>query len=169
MTASKSDIFLNLIDAGRHPTETKIREFKLLQAGWHYGQGVPPQDSTLNKAVELHREAQRHGFFYMEAFPGVSGEVMLVVYHKKHSLEFTLEVDGMVTFIHEIDGRDVAYEEGLSFEQAKAKIKGLRKRECDLSNTFTKSITVHENNASSALPLRILAAAASPPLIEIAF
>lgn len=51
-----------------------------------------------------------------------SGEVMLTVCFADHYLEFTLEPDGSVTFYHERNKKQMAYEEKLTFDEAKVKL-----------------------------------------------
>lgn len=105
------------------PTERKIQGFKKLENGWHYGEGVALEQSILDNAIALHQEAIRLAFFETDAFPGFNGEVMFTIYFENHYLEFTLEPNGVVTFYREKDDEEICYQEGLSFEEAKAKIK----------------------------------------------
>ena len=126
-------------------TERKILGFKNLKAGWHYGEGVPFQVERLKKAVQLNQEAIRLGFFETDAFPGVSGEVRVTIYHGVYYLEFTIEATDMTTFVYEINDEEVSYEEGLTFDEAKARIRNFRKDICSLSDSSAESITTTEN------------------------
>ncbi len=47
---------------------------------------------------------------------------MLTIYFDDHYLEFTLEPNGNVTFYQEKGDKEIAYQEGLSLQDAKAKI-----------------------------------------------
>ena len=107
-------------------TKRKIREFKELAQGWHFGEGVPIEQSILDAGIALNREAIRLGFLETDAFPGINGEVMLTIYSDDHYLEFTLETDSNVTFYREKDDEEVAYQEGLSFQDAQERIRQLR-------------------------------------------
>lgn len=113
--------------AAPHVTERKILGFRELGDGWHYGEGVLPKNSVLDDAISLNQEAVRLAFFETDVFPGINGEVMLTVYYCNHYLEFTIEPDGSVTFYREKDNEEVCYQEGLSFQEAKAKIGEFRK------------------------------------------
>lgn len=104
------------------PTQKKIWSFKSLTKGWHYGEGVPFTKDLLERAIALNQDALNFGFFETDAFPGISGEIMLVIYHENQDLEFTIETNGQITFVHEIDGEEILYEESLSFEDAKTKM-----------------------------------------------
>ncbi|MEE9365455.1 MAG: hypothetical protein V3W44_02110 [Dehalococcoidales bacterium] len=103
-------------------TERKLRGLEELESGWHYGEGVPLGDSILDDAISLNREATNLGFSETDAFPGTDGEVMLTIYFDDHYLEFTLEPNGNVTFHQEKGDEEIAYQEGLSLQDAKAKI-----------------------------------------------
>ncbi len=123
-----------------HKTHKKILGFKSLKKGWHFGEGIPPEESRLTQSIELNREAVNLGFLRTNAFPGVDGEIRVTVYHQKHYLEFTIETDDTVTYIHEVDNQEIEYETGLSFEEAKGKIKAFREKEWNLSETSIGSI-----------------------------
>jgi len=112
-----------------HTTERKIFGFKNLESGWHYSEGVPFQVERLKKAVQLNQEAVRLGFFETDAFPGVSGEISVTIYHGVYYLEFTIEHTDVITFVCEIGDEEVTYEEGLTLEEAKARIRKLTKVE----------------------------------------
>jgi hypothetical protein len=104
-------------------THKKILSFRALKKGWHFGEGVPLDELKLTQAIELNREAVQLGFLRTNAFPGVDGEIRVTVYHQEHYLEFTIETDDTITYIHEIDNREIENREGLSLEEAKGEIK----------------------------------------------
>ena len=103
---------------GTHITERKIRGFKRLQKGWHYGEGRPFGDNIINAAISLHKEALRLGFFETDAFPGANGEIMVTIYRHEHYLEFIIERDLTVTFSREDGDDETRYEEGLTLNNA---------------------------------------------------
>jgi hypothetical protein len=83
---------------------TKLRHFRSLRIGWHYGRGKPPAEKTMEAASWLHREALFLGFTSMDAFPGVNGEIMLTIYAPgSNYMELTVEPDGTISFAHEIN------------------------------------------------------------------
>ncbi len=120
------------------PTERKIRGFKKLENGWHYGEGVAFEQSILDNAIALHQEVIHWAFFETDAFPGLNGEVVFTIYFDKHYLEFTLEPDDSVTFYQEKNGEEIYYQEGLSFQEAKVKIREFRKRVWRESESSTR-------------------------------
>jgi hypothetical protein len=104
-------------------TDEKIRGFNNLPVGWHYGEGVPPSDSTIKKAIALNMEAGGNGFTKTNAFPGIEGEIQFTVYKGQFYLEFTLEVDGTVTFLYEEADEEKDYQTGISFDEALNRIR----------------------------------------------
>jgi len=94
------------------------------------------------------------GLLETDAFPGLNGEVMFTVYANDHYLEFALEADGAVAFCHEEADREVCYREGLSFEEARAKLREF-KRGWSESEFLAESTTISEGRDFRALHLRI--------------
>jgi hypothetical protein len=140
-------------------TVKKIRDFKKLEKGWHYGEGELFKDSMLDNAIALIREAFNLAFYTTDAFPGLNGEVLCTIYHGEHYLEFILEPDGSVTFSREKKGHEssgeeeICYQEGLSLQDAKEKIGEFGK---EIWNTYafsTRNITTTRENIDSTVLL----------------
>ena len=100
-----------------HRTERKIEGFQTKQYGWHYGEGVAFAGATLDRAISLHREVLRQDSFRTNAFPGLRGQVLVTVYRGNHYLEFSVEPDGTVAFLHEVDDQEIDYREQLAREE----------------------------------------------------
>lgn len=107
-------------------TERKIESFQTKQYGWHYGEGVAFERATIDRAISLHREVLCQGSFRTNAFPGLRGQVLVTVYHGNDYLEFSVEPDGTVAFLHEVDDREIDYREKLAPEEIGAIIADLR-------------------------------------------
>jgi hypothetical protein len=110
-----------------HITETKILSFKQLEDGWHYGEGEAFNGAIIEQAVKLHRIAIQQAFFITDAFPGLSGQIVVTIYINHHYLEFEIAADRTVALLQEVDGQEVAYQVGLSFEEAIESLRRLRK------------------------------------------
>lgn len=106
-------------------TITKIRDFRKLGKGWSYGEGELFNDSIINDAISLIQESLNLSFDTTGAFPGLDGEVICTIYHNNHYLEFIIEIDGDITFSYEINDKEICYQEGLSSQDAKEKIREL--------------------------------------------
>lgn len=142
------------------PIITKIQGFAQLPKGWHYGEGRPADEATVNNATAIAKEARHLNFKEMDAFPGVSGEVVVVIYSGDEDLEFTLFQNGRVTFSHESGCLEIDYQENLSLVDAIEKLRSFRKSRCRQSDSFTSttmttSVGVLEAR-HSRIPVRIL-------------
>jgi hypothetical protein len=91
-------------DMAKSETTEKISSFGSLQSGWNFGEGEPSRPDLIQKAIEIDNLAHNLGFNKTDAFPGPDGEVRLCVYEACVYLEFTLELDGTITIISEIEG-----------------------------------------------------------------
>ncbi|MBA7696828.1 hypothetical protein ES703_105480 [subsurface metagenome] len=59
----------------------------------------------------------RQDSFRTNAFPGLRGQVLVTVYRGNQYLEFSVEPDGTVAFLHEVDDREIDYREKLAPEE----------------------------------------------------
>jgi len=110
-------------DEGSHDTRRKLASFRELKQGWHYGEGVPFSQCVIKSATTINQEALQLGFTETDAFPGIGGEIRVTVYHNIHYLEFTVETDGQITFVYEKDQEEIYYEEKLSLQESKRRLK----------------------------------------------
>jgi hypothetical protein len=137
----------------KNQTKEKIIEFTKRETGWHFGTGGPALFEIANQAIIIANIASYFDF-ETDAFPGVDGEIMVTVYHNHDYLEFICEVDNSVVFVHEKDGVEHAYREGLTFDQAKEELykfgEGLWK---NISESFIKITTTRKKDVSPAWPL----------------
>lgn len=122
--------FLEDSDVIPNSTEKKIMDFKNLKRGWCYGEGELFEDHVIKKAVELHKEAITQGFLETDAFPGTNGEIRITIYLDEDYFEFTLDSNKKLAFVHEKGNEEILSEESLSLEEAKEKIRVIRKEKC---------------------------------------
>ena len=109
ITASSliGSVFLSASDKDVSETGKKIQSFAELEKGWHFGEGLPPTDTSIKKALELDGLAQESGFTNTDAFPGPNGELRYCVYDGADYYEFTFEDDGSLTMVIEKDETEV--------------------------------------------------------------
>ena len=112
-----------------HPTEKKLLGFLALTDGWHYGEGVAFERKRIDRAIQLVKTACQRGLYTSDAFPGIGGQVMVVIYHGNRDLEVTIEADDTVTIVHENDGQEESYKEAASFDEALEAVGALGKDE----------------------------------------
>jgi hypothetical protein len=89
-----------------------------LPVGWHYGDGAPPSKETINLALRLNQEAVEAGFEKTNAFPGIEGEIQVTAWLGSLCLEFSVERDGGITFVQELDQQEITYESALTLDEA---------------------------------------------------
>jgi hypothetical protein len=100
----------------RSDIEARILSFGELGDGWHFGEGQAPPIDIIDRAIELHHILKSSGFRSTNAFPGIDGEVIVSAYRENFYLEFTLEVDGSLSFIFEQNDVEEISIEGLTIE-----------------------------------------------------
>ena len=74
-------------------TEDKIKGFKNLEKGWHYGRGIKFSDKVINQSLELLEAINLAGYSRTDAFPGLDGEIELAIYNNDVYCVITLESD----------------------------------------------------------------------------
>ena len=107
-------------------------------------------------AIDLNQVAVDNGFLETDTFPSLDGGVMIVIYYEQHDLEFTVEIDNTVTFAHDLNGEELSYQEGLSYDEVKQRIKTFRKEAWSLSESSKRATTLTgKGNDSKAQPLAV--------------
>ena len=137
-----------------HPTLQKVKEFLEIGDGWHFGEGRPPTKEVAEIAKSFAEKAIM-AVFDTDAFPGIDGEIMVTLYHKNHYLEFTIDVNEEITYVHEIDDTELEYIEGLSVQEAENKLNDFCESVWNSSGWSTKSTMIPEKRGSIAWPLKI--------------
>lgn len=123
-------------------TEQKIQNFKNLNQGWHFGEGIAPSSETIDIALGLVKEAHITGCD-VDAFPGINGEVQVTLYYDDEYLEFTVENDNSITFVHEKNGIEVCNEEGLDVSDADIRIREATKK-CNYLESSIENISIKD-------------------------
>ena len=131
-------------------TEDKIRSFMQLPEGWHYGEGGPPAQRTVNSALAIFRAAHNYGFLRTDSFPGIGGEIRVTAYQGPHYLEFTVAADRRITFVRELDNVEVACEENLSLGQAKSMLHQMADQIWSLSDLLAQGTSINRDSVSRA-------------------
>lgn len=124
--------------SGAVEVSLKIKSFRHLPKGWYYGEGVAASQDTVDTAAELHANAMILGLLKTDAFPGINGEIRITVYHGTIYLEFTIETDGLITFVREDYRRVTDSQTNLSLDDA---LNILRDAGREIWDSFGFSIT----------------------------
>lgn len=91
-------------------TTQKLNSFTQLPDGWHFGEGRRAELLAINYAKTLNRIALANGW-QTDAFPGLSGEVMLSVENSEHYYEVVIDRDGSLSLVEEVNGEEVQRKE----------------------------------------------------------
>lgn len=105
----------------RNETKDKINHFKNVAIGWHFGEGVPADDGTINAALQLNDSLHSAGFPSTDAFLGIGGQIQVNGYRSELYWEFIIE-DGSISYILENDEQAMLEEENLSLLDAVSRI-----------------------------------------------
>lgn len=127
---SNSSGTISFIVGSSSPTLEKIRELAHYKDGWRFGDGVKFSKDVIKTATWLHLQAVDLGFLKTGVFPGLAGELIVTVYKAKHCLEFTINSDLNIDYVHEIGDGDENTDVGLSIESALTKMMELRDLLC---------------------------------------
>lgn len=120
---------------------SKINEFMKLEKGWHYSEGIAPSQKIAFKAKALVNESLMN-MLDVDVFPGVDGEIMVAVYNGNDCMEFTVESDETITFVHEIGGKQTEYLEGLTLKDAFKKITSFCRESWNSSELYTRNTMI---------------------------
>jgi hypothetical protein len=143
-----------------HPTEAKIKSYLHRKDNWHFGEGVAFDPGVVDAAVKLHRFIVSKGHYRTNAFPGLGGEVIVVVYHGPRYYEFVVMPDHHLVYTHEVDDKEIVYREPISVEDAYAIIEDIRAGAWNSSESLLESTTTRIEVDSRAGLFAILEVAA---------
>jgi len=132
-----------------HPTEEKIFDFSMLQAGWNYGEGEIFSNEAIKAVMDLHREIIFRGHSKTDAFPGLDGEIQIAVYEGDHYYAFERESSGEWSIDHEINGDNTTVS-GLNFEQVKEYLNSINSTLCNASDYY-RGETIGTNNVEDSM------------------
>ena len=123
----------------------KVLSFRTLPDGWHYGRGTAPKFETEIRALELIASFGEQNAEAIEAFPEVSGGILVSAYHENATVDALTMPDNTVDWDSNEDGSDF---EKLTFGGAIRKIRGLN-WQTKSSDYCTHVTTVLKRNTSS--------------------
>lgn len=152
---------LNVIAEPR--TIQKLREFRRLPDGWHYGSGGPISEITFENAKRVHECLFENGFTYTDAFPGAEGEVQLTAYQGAHFISIIIEPEGQMSFAHEENDIDVSEpEENISLSSVKQRITDASRAIWNSSDSCIHGTLTKTRTASPSWDLRSLLPMTAP-------
>ena len=128
----------------------KIKDFLNLKHGWCYGEGKLFTEKNANIAEQIITSLLSSGFDNLDAFPGLSGEIRVTAYFKTQYLEFTVENENSITFLHENNNEELEYQENINLTDCFRKIKELGK----LCNSYV--LSTHDISIKTSKDFKVL-------------
>jgi hypothetical protein len=167
---SISNYLLYLPDSAKDEIESEIEELLDLQAGWHFGEGVPPSNKTIVFAKDVYRSCKHLGL-KTKVFPSPNGGVVIVFYGKgNHCVEISVDENNAMTVSYEIgygfEFTESFYKENATLNDAKQQCKKLIiLKNQNLSESFTQGYLIHYGEGSQAIVSKIRPATEGFPLL----
>jgi hypothetical protein len=131
------------------PTESKILNFKSLQDGWHYQEGVAFSDAAIQDALLVHRQIFFKGFTRTDAFPGPNGEIQVTMYFEAHYFQFERESSSLWNITHEVDDKEVEFLEEKNISLVVDYINALNAKLCDTFDVYLNLIGTGRGRGST--------------------
>jgi hypothetical protein len=122
------------------PFLRKISQYRNLSCGWHFGEGTPPNESTVGIACDLAYYSYNQKSLCVDSAPGLSGEISLALYDDRNKdsvyAETIITEDGLFDFTEYEKKNDqwniVRDIYALSYEEIKQEICNFTKRNFNL-------------------------------------
>jgi len=141
--------------APRDRVQRKLSDFAKLEHGWHRGEGEPVSPLIMDAIRKIYRRNLSLGLTNMDAFPGLSGEIMLTIYAKSLYIEVTAEPDGneiKLSLRAEYDGeREEVWPDQRSVAEVQAQIKRVARPSWTTSASYPSNTTILNAESSKAL------------------
>jgi hypothetical protein len=121
-------------------TLEKIQSFRNNVPGWHYGQGVPANDTVISRASAIVLSMALAGIEETSAFPGIDGEIMVTGYDGAHYYEAIVETDGSISLTYEFQDAEKFSKERMPEEEATTKLQQLLGERWNTSGSYILNI-----------------------------
>ena len=140
----------------RPRAQRKINEFRVLPAGWHYGNGVPIGNDVALRATDVVGWLVLCGVSRTDAFPGADGDVQVTGYYGQHFISVEVNLDGTFSVTHEIAGVEHCSAEATGWLDVKSIIHKVSQEIWGTSGYFIQSIGIPTEVVSQRLTSRSL-------------
>lgn len=138
----------------------KIRSFRELPEGWHYGEGTRATETAVELALIMQAVLVSGNASEVEVFPDVSGGILVAGYYEEEMVEIFCKHDGAISLVHEV-GEKVDYaKDDMSAQEAREYVKELlwevvKWRSVRSFGYFTQNTTVGRGRDLQVLRSRI--------------
>lgn len=80
--------------------QKRLDEFLKLENGWNYNEGEKFDKQVLDTAKDISDYCVSIGYGDQEIFPGISGNILLSVYHGEDEIEIEIGIDENLSFMY---------------------------------------------------------------------
>ena len=133
----------------------RIRSFRDLPPGWHYGEGRGATETAVDTALAVHHHFLENGVRKIEVFPDVDGGILVSGYPGQHTVDVLCTPEGHTNLLHEVDDEEVAERDNLPMDELVAYLGGLLWRTEKSFDSFIQSILVKQSGGLRALHSKI--------------
>ncbi len=139
-------------------TINKIYQFAELPTGWHYGDGGPIDQKMIERAHEFLLTASGLDIDEVNAFPGIDGQIELIIYNGNLTTAFVFEEDNTVSVTEESKCEIISDVYGLTCLEAEERLWKLSQKNQTISDSFISSYGTAEIRSLEAGLLAVLGA-----------
>lgn len=133
--------YINSNQESINPTIQKVKSFRALEPGWHWGEGVPINLKNIKNAVDLIKNIHNMGWINTDVFPGTDGEIAIRISSEKFYIEIIQENDlSFSLLVEEREGTDILDLNDLSQEEVIKNILKIRKKDLWIMQDYFPSI-----------------------------
>lgn len=122
--------------------EDRIRSFGGLEAGWHYGAGVPVTQKAVSIGLQLSNLLSGYEIRAIEAFPDTEGGLIVSVHYGRDLIDISSDANGNLDILREVDGEEIESLEQVNLYSVYQYVQGLKWRRKNFSASFIPSISV---------------------------
>ena len=131
-------------------SESEIRSFGDLPAGWHFGEGVGATKTTVDAALEVCALMNDTEIEDIEVFPAIDGGILISGYFEREALDVSCRPDGTMEIDYEVDDALKYEKQGLNLNDVKAYLEKWNWSKKKSYEYYIPSILASEDKGSQA-------------------
>ena len=124
------------------PAMAKLRSFRMLPDGWHFGSGGAISLETFRKAKSVFDYLGLCGFTRRDVFVGGDREVLVTAYHRKDYVGVTIEPDGSASITFEKSNEDPQFIDCNDLREVRKNVLRISKKIWPTSDSSTQTTSI---------------------------
>lgn len=134
----------------------EIRSFGDLPAGWHFGEGVGADKTTVDTALDIYALMNDKEIENIEVFPAIDGGILISGYFENEALDVSCRPDGTMELDYEVDQALEDEKQGLNLNDVRAYLEELNWSRKKLYGYCILNISANKDEGSQVRLFRIL-------------